>query len=375
MRTRMHHPQRRGSGQVLPIAVMALFAMVGMTALVIDGGNAWMQQRITQNGADAASAAGAVVLAQALGGATKTDAAVLAAVSASAATNGITLGVNYYSDYQGNLLTSAGATTTNPANAVVVGAAPGGAIPPNAQGVRANGSKSFSTYFAGIAGVNSLGVGATATTVAGRLTGTAANVLLPITFPVVGVTCNGQNREELGSSAWPIIDAADATPANESIVPLCSTTNSGSVGWLDFGCGNLPNQIAHPCNVAFDIPTWLPTTTGNNNSVQNEMDKYDGQIIYLPLFDGTCRTAPPGTGVGDCTTGEGVGNNTYYHIPWFVGFLLDHSYIQGNNSTTCGGNGATGCLKGWFVQLVLTGPVGQGGASHVGGAIGIQLIK
>jgi len=365
MRASPHHSQRRGSGQVLPIAVVALLAMLGIAALVIDGGNAWAQQRITQNGADAASEAGAVVLAQALGGATKNDAAVLAAISASAATNGIVLGVNYYTDYQGNLLT----------NAVVVGAAPGGAIPPNAQGVKASGSKSFSTFLARIAGVTTLGVGATATTVAGRLTGTAANVLLPVTFPVVGVTCNGQNREELGSSYWPVIDPADASPTNESIVPLCSTTNSGSVGWLDFGCGNLPNQIAHPCNVSFDIPTWIKTTTGNNNSVQNEMDKYDGQVIYMPLFDGTCRTAPPGTGVGDCTTGEGVGNNTYYHIPWFVGFKLDHSYIQGNNSGVCGGNGATGCLKGWFVELVLTGPVGQGGASHVGGAIGIQLIK
>ena len=43
--------------------------MLAFVGLVIDGGNAWAQQRTTQNGTDAAAQGGATVLAQKLGGA------------------------------------------------------------------------------------------------------------------------------------------------------------------------------------------------------------------------------------------------------------------------------------------------------------------
>jgi len=375
MRTTPDNRRRREGGQVLAIAAVAMISLLGMTGLIVDGGNAWSQQRLTQNATDAASEAGAVVLAQRMGGSTKTDAQVWAAVTASATTNGVTI-------YQGNLLTSGGAVTTNPANAAVVGVV--GTIPTNTQGVKAIGAKSFNTYLTGIVGITSLGVGASATTVAGGLTGIGAGVLLPVTFPVVVTTCDGQNKSLApGDALWPIVARDTANASNESIVPLCSN-GPGAVGWLDFGCGNLAFQISNPCNVSFDIPTWIQTTPGNPNNVESQMNAYDGQIITLPLFDGTCKTSPPGTLLGDCTTGQGVGNNTYYHIPYFVGFLLDHAYIQGNNDRVCnstpgqppaGGNGATGCLKGWFVRIVLQGPVGQGAGSNIAGGIGIQLIK
>ena len=381
MRTTPDNRRRREGGQVLAIAAVAMISLLGMTGLIVDGGNAWSQQRLTQNATDAASEAGAVVLAQRMGGSTKTDADVLAAVTASVTTNAITLQNAYYTDYQGNLLTSGGTVTTVPANAAVVGA---GTIPANTQGVQARGAKSFNTYLTGIVGITSLGVGASATTVAGRLTGVGAGDLLPVTFPVAVTTCDGQNKSLApGDALWPIVARDTATTANESIVPLCQN-GPGAVGWLDFGCGNLAFQISNPCNVAFDIPTWIQTTPGNPNNVDSEMNAYDGQIITFPLFDGTCKTSPPGTLLGDCTTGPGVGNNTYYHIPAFVGFLLDHAYIQGNNHPACnqapgqppaGGNGATGCLKGWFVRITLQGPVGQGAGNYSAGGIGVQLIK
>ena len=380
MQTTPDHRTRREGGQVLVIVVAAMVSLLGMTGLIVDGGNAWSQQRLTQNATDAASEAGAVVLAQNMGGSPKTDADVQAAVAASVTTNGITLQNAYYTDYQGNLLTSAGTVTTVPATAAVVG---GGTIPPNTQGVQANGQKSFRTYLTGIVGINSLGVGASATTVAGGLTGIGAGAVLPVTFPVLVSTCDNTNSLSPGDATWPIVARDTANASNESIVPLCSN-GPGAVGWLDFGCGNLDYQISNPCNVSFDIPTWIQTTPGNPNNVESEMNRYSGQIITLPLFDGTCKTSPPGTALGDCTTGEGVGNNTYYHIPYFVGFLLDHAYIQGNNHPQCNqapgqppvnGNGSTGCLKGWFVKLVLQGPVGQGPGSNIAGGIGVQLIK
>ena len=95
----------------------------------------------------------------------------------------------------------------------------------------------------------------------------------------------------------------------------------------------------------------------------------------------------PTTGqLADCTN-PGNGNNLYYHIIKFAGFLLDHAYIQGNNGPACnsapgitvtppaGGNGGTSCLKGWFVRYVTQGPVGVfNPGTDNGDALGVQLI-
>ena len=61
-------------GQILVIAVIALIAMIGGVALVLEGGNAYAHQRVAQNGADAVANAGATVLAQRLGGGDQDDA-------------------------------------------------------------------------------------------------------------------------------------------------------------------------------------------------------------------------------------------------------------------------------------------------------------
>ena len=97
-----HEPQRSNNGPVfhLPRATGTARPRPGpghrrcRTAhhgrhdgLVIDGGFAWGKQRDNQNAADAASEAGAVVLAEALTEALRTDADVLAAVNASVAAN------------------------------------------------------------------------------------------------------------------------------------------------------------------------------------------------------------------------------------------------------------------------------------------------
>ncbi len=69
----LHRPPRTRAedeprGQILIIVAAALVIMVAMTGLVVDGGYAWGQQRDNQNAADAASEAGAVVLAEKLTG-------------------------------------------------------------------------------------------------------------------------------------------------------------------------------------------------------------------------------------------------------------------------------------------------------------------
>jgi len=158
----------------------------------------------------------------------------------------------------------------------------------------------------------------------------------------------------------------------------------GGVGWLDFGCGrNLTDRIENPCNDAFDIPTWIHTDTGNNNSPEDAINKYAGQVVLVPLFDGTCRSVPNSGLLADCAT-PGAGNNLYYHIPWFVAVLVDHAYVQGNNNPECNsapggppivGNGSNGCIKGWFVEYVYKGPVGKPSPNDPGSVLGVQLVK
>ncbi len=379
---------RREHGQVLVLVVLGMVGMLAMAAIVVDGGNAWAQQRATQNGADSAAEAGAVVLVQQMSGSNPTwtnaqwDSAVNTAVSAAAsgAQNNLSSLQAYYTDVNGNLLTSGGATTADPTDAAVVGA---GAVPTGAAGVQTQGDRTFNTYFAGVIGLSHITTPASATAVAGVLVGISGTPVLPVTFPVTISTCSGSSNLVPGQAPWPIVDPAHANASNEAIVPLCKT-GPGSVGWLDLGgSSTLAGQITTPSTASFTLPLWLQTKTGDANSVDTAMNAYDGQMILLPMFDGTCKTEPSSTDLTACTT-PGVGNNTYYHIPQFTGFLLDHAYIQGNNFPACnstpgapavGGNGSTGCLKGWFVKRIESGEVVAGSTSNGPAAMGVQLIK
>ena len=64
----------RWHGQTIVVFALALTALIAMVGLVIDGGNAFAQQRRTQNGADAAAEAGTTELARRAVGIPGTDA-------------------------------------------------------------------------------------------------------------------------------------------------------------------------------------------------------------------------------------------------------------------------------------------------------------
>lgn len=373
----------RRRGQVIPLFGLALVAIVAMIALVLEGGNAYAQQRVTQNGADAAANAGTVVVAESRVGVPRTDANVLAAVTAVATANRIDSFVAGYTDVQGVPL------------GITVGAAPGGAVPSTAQGVTVRGTRNFGTFFARVIGISSFDAAADATVITGPSSGVCAAAqgcgLLPVTFPVAISACAPPHTTtSIGAGDYTLVAADNRTASNESIVPLC-TTDPGSVGWLDLGTGNLAEQVSTPNHGSFDLPTWLQTQTGNVNALENEINNlYAGKIILIPMFDGTCRSQPTGGNLGDCPAGDvgvGVGNNTWYHIPKFTGFFLDHAYVSGNDHGNCnsapgspfvGGSGSVSCMKGWFVYFLTQGPVdtsGGGGGSGDPTSYSIQLIK
>lgn len=354
---------REEGGQALVLLALSLTALVAMSALIIDGGNAMAQQRATQNGADAASLSAATVLVEGMGGATRYDADVLAAVQQSMNINDSDFDGAVYVDYEDNVVGTVGQ---------------GGAIPSSAGGVSVAASRTFDTFLAGIAGMNTMDSGAEATALAGAIQGICAAsegcAVLPVTFSVPVRVCDGTNRPlEIGDE-WPLVSLetalADTSKSQMSSVPLCKT-GPGGVGWLDMsrlGCpgSNLGSWILTPCNESFDIPVWVPTQPGNSNSVESAMNTHRGKVVLIPMFDSTCRDVPTSGLPADCTD-PGSGNNIWYHIPQFAAFLLDEAHIQGNNGPACnsapglplgGGNGSTSCIDGWFVSFVTVGPVG-----------------
>jgi hypothetical protein len=170
-------------------------------------------------------------------------------------------------------------------------------------------------------------------------------------------------------------------------MPLCSN-GPGSVGWLDFdGCpNNLADVITDPCNVYIPIESWEHTSTGNVNNLEDELRDFvgpnpgvadeDDMVLFIPIFDFTCdQDIADDRPIQDCPSYPNVsgnGSNLWYHIPYWGGFKLDGAFTGGNDpecdlppgEPPAGGNGATGCLKGWFVQQV-----------PAGGSIGVAPIN
>jgi hypothetical protein len=426
------HTRRDGQrGQIIVLMAGGMVAVILMVALVVDGGNAWAQRRIVQNGSDAMAQAGAIVMAQRFAGVTAPvggwDAEVNAKIQASASANGITDLEAYYTDICGIPLKADGTAalngdgTENLSAAVRVGSGslPGGAattpdcpamaVGPVA-GVMVIGTKNFRTYLTGVVGLNALNASTRATAVTGYLQGnctaTGGNscALLPVTIPVNVVQCDGSNNPINSGVPWVLNQLYK--------VPLCQN-GPGNVGWLDWtptggGTSELIGSIQNPNNPAIDLPSWqYITATGNVNSagVETALRAYDGQVVMIPQFDQTCGPGPHGTPDSTkpaintppnygCPAGSlgGNGSNQWYRLPSFAYFLLcsnadtdcvnagvtHGAYVNGNNRTECevGGNGSTSCLAGKFVEILGSGTVGPGvgGGTTSTKAIGIQLI-
>ena len=412
--------RRFSDGQALVLLAGGMVALLAVIAMIVDGGNLWSQQRIVQNGSDAAAEGGAIVLAQKLAGAATPvggwDAEVNAKVQAGAALNGITVSAAYYTDICGIPLQADGSAAVDgngredlsvavqvgsgslPAELTTTPDCPTSTVGPPA-GVLVMGEKNVRTYLAGVLGFTAVDVGTRAAAVSGYLQGfcDAAQgnscAILPVAIPVNIVSCDGQNRPVFGTPPSPYV------VGNVYKIPLCQN-GPGNVGWLDWtppggGTNELEQSILIPDNPAIDLPSWqYVTETGNVNSqnIDDAINTYDGQVVMIPQFDATCSDDPtPGTAVGDCPAGSlgGNGQNQWYHMPSF-GFLrlcdpsisscsgLKGAYITGNNSAECdsGGNGATSCLIGEFVDFLSSGTVGPGVGGGTGSkAIGVQLIR
>jgi hypothetical protein len=367
-------PHRRAPGQVIVIAALAMVTMVGGVALILEGGNAYAHQRETQNAADSVANSGAAVLSERLGGASRTDADVIAAMNRASTANFLSTYSGLYTDVTGHWLTNGGVVTTSQAAAATVG---GGSIPPGAQGVQAYGSQFFGTTFGRVLGINQFTSSADAISVTGALTG---GVFLPVVFPVNIVDCEVNGDLGTGEVNWSISDpdgpdANDEPEGQEYIVPLCKT-GGGSFMILDLDgtMNNCADEVNNPPAIQFpDFPVDVQSDNGNNcaNQMVDEVNAKSGQVVLIPICDGDCITAG--------------GSNATYHVIRVAAFYLDYMSdsnsvsnpaCQGNGTTLVPirGNGSSSCLAGWFVRYITSGPVGAGPIQGAG-AIGIQLVK
>jgi len=391
-----------GRGQILVLFAGGLFGIIALVALVIDGGAVFAQQRVAQNGADAAANAGTVVIAQGLSGLPRTGYQVYAAIESSATSNRLETWSGTYTDGYGQSL---GVAVTN-----------GGTIPATARGVAVGGHRTSGTTFGRVIGINQLVATADATVVAGPVNPSCAAAqdgctLLPVTFPVEVFQCDSTGNvvpgpwigapppDHGGDPYWPIVGLESLPSASNptgdtskmAILPLCksSGTSSGTFGWLDLQPGmNLAEEITGPLTQTVTIPDWFQAQTGNPNSVEDELKAYIHKFVLIPLHNGACREDPGATSVcpADMAGKDPTGNNTWYYVHTLAVFYPDQILVQGSNVNDCTkapgspippstAGGFLGCLKGWFVNYVLSGPIIPGGDIDPGTPIGIQLLK
>ncbi len=274
---------RRG-GQTLAIVALLLVVLIGFLAVTIDVGNLYAQRRFMQNAADAAALAGARALALGEG-----EDAVRAEIDKYA------LAVN------GGQVCSADIATT--AVTVTVG-------------------KGFATYFAGVVGVPSLTVAASAA--AGWEPAGAGTGLMPLTV------ISGSFRISPTGATVYIFDQLKATSylTDDKIT-------GGEFGWLDLcstggGAAELREEIrTGGCDCVVDIPQWVEGKEGVTSPVIDEFEAWAGQTVYIPVYD-------------QMISGE-------YHLVGLAAFRVE-SY---NKKLKC----VIGTFEGWAEDF----PAGGGG--------------
>jgi hypothetical protein len=399
----MHSAPERG--QVLALFVFGLVGFLAAVAVVVDGGFAFAQQRISQNGSDAAAHAGAIVLAERLVGNSPTDAQVLQAV------NGVLTSMEMdvsrsravYTDIHGDPIGS------------TVGAFGGFSPPAAAWGVAVTGDKPFDTFFARAIGQDHWN----AVTEATAVTGYAQNAngpFLPFTPPVnIVIDC-----ENDGDPIWedpnPGEDGNPWETGETYVIPLCSS-GPGNVGWLDFappsgGTSELIEAI-YPgrVNPPFEsVPTWEWMVEPGNaaaGGIEDALRMYNGMTVLIPIYDATCDVMPA-TPESPCPADPGHGTPMVYHFPTIAAFELcgteadgvtpldycqnvtagegrntnsyQHGAYMSGASTTrqCDMNKpGTACLVGRFVDFIGPGEVGDLVVENPSpsSVVSVQLIK
>lgn len=293
------------SGQALVMTVVFLVVLVGATALTIDFGAWYREQRQAQATADAAALAGAQALPT-----DPASALTLTKQYADSNGGGVSVGdISFRSDFAPNDTVVVHATRTSP------------------------------SFFARIFSFGNVTVGATAAArsdVPSSVFGAAPIVVSESHPDVSGAGC--------GHSTTPPHPCFDT----ETTIFLGKKGVPGAFGLLDFNQGNgttgnstLASWVLH------GYPGYLPLEPYDSDpgakfdgTIQSALDARIGDVLLFPVYDGL--------------TGQGA--NAPYNIIGWIGFHLD-CYGLASSSTDCTqnnhGNNAT--LTGYFTTVIWDG--------------------
>lgn len=361
-------PRSGERGQALVLFAGALIVIILGVGLVIDGGNALAQRRASQNASDLAALAGARIIAQKISGdlVNGSDANVAAAIDATIASNGGAPIV------YGDQSTGPDGPEYVNANGARTGWVRGGLIPANTVGVKLSSTRSWNTYFLGVAGMGSWSASAEATARGGYAAGGPPGDVFPAA--VAEAFFNGKT---------PCGDADMSTNPNDPCYPQQLTPGTlnvpGGFGWLKFGCEG-PNEDGLP----FGLGQVAPANAGGcNNSkpfLQSEIGPPPHSFgcctaVGLPGSGDNIGSLPGNKASADCSyyisTGQTVivpvwdeafsqGQNAYYHIVGFTGWQI----------TGCDGGKH---LVGVWRQPIWAGPTTQT-PGFAGAPLAVQLI-
>ncbi len=346
---------RRPRGQMLVLFALSVSVLILGVGLVVDGGNALVQRRASQNASDFAALAGARIIALKVGGDSTngTDANVQIAITnvvrangGTAPTFGAPSGPQYVAS-DGELL---GYVGYPPAFAT-------------AAGVRVSSARSWKPYFLGIIGVNSWTASAVATATGGFCVdcaptpGTVFPAGISTAFFQTYPSCGGPISTDPADACYP----QHLTPGNTNV--------PGGFGWLKFGCGGyglgqdsdgcgnttafLNEQIGPPSNsygccteVGVAGLDQIGSLPGNRANV--DCDYYIANEITVTVA------------VWDIAGGSG--SNGWYHIVGFAGFQI----------TGCSGGKN---IEGVWRKAFFTGPTTTTPTPGLPQSLGVQLVR
>lgn len=318
-------------GQILVLFTVAVVVLLLGAGLVVDGGFAFNQRRVSQNAADFAAMAGTRIIGEwrtGIPAGAGTAANVQAAITATLDANQADLESAQYVDSSGTSLGN------------VVGA---GSIPSNAWGVVVGAKTTWRPFFLGIVGMNNWTASSTAT------------AFTPGESVGGGVMPVGLQDSAFDDLTQCPID--NLTPCVQGLTGLQNIP--GGFGWLTFGLnGNggkcdwasslgmlddggcqanqnfLDSQVgppadSHGCCTAVGLPgsvDLIGNLTGNKPA---DLSFYvDNQIpVWVPIWD----------------TAGGEGRNGYYHIVGFGAIVFAGEDTQHGRWLTGAAIGGAGC--------------------------------
>lgn len=368
-------------GQSLVIIALMVVVLMGILALVIDGGNAYAQRRAAQNAADAGALAGAASLCEG----DIDNAPVLALDYAVTRNEAVTATVS---------LTTERITVTT-------------FIPHN-------------TFFAGLLGQGQ--VTATASAAAGCFSPCTGVGVLPVAWACSPPAGNPGSNEcvleyaELGDPDPPIYIIMDSQASGDDFYcqdPPNSGTPVGALdcdlnddgynellaggnrSWIDLsggggGASDLVNWVVNGYSGEIRVHTWFGGQPGVANTVFQAADdrRQIDPIVILPVFDMYCEGVPdvtseciPNVHPEDIIVYGGGTNALYYHVISYSAFVITCVDAPGVPGPTCPGKQAAldinpslpnnvKTIEGYFIEGYVPG---LGGACDLGDA-GVYTI-